>query len=103
MQFMIVVQCDQLIEEHQRFMFTLVHKKNFAVQENIHKFREELMRFNHFSSVLAHHNFEYASYKSIRALRDVQRWSRRLCEIVDRKIEYALDNQWQKSSTSITS
>ena len=52
-------------------MFTLVHKKNYGVQENVDKFREELLRFNHFSAVLAHNDYEHAKFTSVRALRDV--------------------------------
>jgi hypothetical protein len=101
MQFMICNLCDRLGEEHQRFMFTLVHKKNFTVQENLDKFKTELLRFNQLSSILAHQDFEHCKYHSVRALREMQRNTRRLCEVVDHKIERALDQQWQKNGASL--
>ena len=63
--------CDSLVDEHQKYVSTLVWKKNYGDQANLDKFKEEMLRFNHFSAVLAHMDFEHCKYYSIRALRDV--------------------------------
>lgn len=62
MQFMVMRSCDFLVEEHNRFMYTLVKKTNFLLEENMAKFKYEIVLFNHFSSVLAHIEFDQCKY-----------------------------------------
>jgi hypothetical protein len=54
--------CDKLSEEHTKFMFTLVHRKNFGIEENVNKFKYELLRYNHLTSILGHLEFEHCKY-----------------------------------------
>ena len=89
MQFMIMNVCDKLAEEHQKYMFTLVSRKHFSDDDVIDKFKLEILRFNHFGKTLAHNDFVHCKYHSVRAGRELQRSARRLCEIVDHKIERA--------------
>ena len=101
-QFMMMNLCDRLSEEHQKFMFSLVSRKNYSQSETVDKFKSELLRMNELSSVLAHQDFEHCKFYSVRALRENQRYTRRLCEVVDHKIERAMDYQWQRSGASLT-
>lgn len=70
-------------------MFTLVSRKHFSDDDVIDKFKLEILRFNHFGKTLAHNDFVHCKYHSVRAGRELQRSARRLCEIVDHKIERA--------------
>jgi len=72
-QFMFMNFCDSLVEEHQKYVFTLVRNKNYGVPEHVDKFKCEMLRFNHFSAILAHIDFEHCKYFAVRALRDIQR------------------------------
>lgn len=95
-QFMFLNACEVLVEEHQKFMFTLVNRKNYAIQENVDKFKEELVRFNHFSAIVAHIEFDHCKFFAVRVQREIHKQSRRLCEIVDTKIQRVLEEQWRK-------
>lgn len=63
-QFMIMKSCDFLVEEHNRFMYTLIKKTSFLIEENMAKFKSEIVLFNHFSSILAHIEFDQCKYFS---------------------------------------
>jgi hypothetical protein len=84
-------------------MFSLVTKKNLTKPEVVDKFKSELLRMNQLSAVLAHQDFDHCKFHSVRALRENQRYTRRLCEVVDHKIERAMDQQWQRSGASLAS
>lgn len=100
---MMMKMCDFLVEEHNRFMYTLVKKTNFLMEENMNKFKSEIVLFNHFSSVLAHIEFDQCKYFAQKALREIQRNTRRLCEIVEHKVERAKEEMWLRNSQNIMS
>ena len=100
---MMMKMCDFLVEEHNRFMYTLVKKTNFLMEENMNKFKSEVVLFNHFSSVLAHIEFDQCKYFAQKALREIQRNTRRLCEIVEHKVERAKEEMWLRNSQNIMS
>ena len=51
---MFMAKCDQLAEEHEKFMYKLINRKNFGEDEIVEKFKQEIKTFNHLNSVLAH-------------------------------------------------
>jgi hypothetical protein len=93
--------CDFLTEEHQKYMFTLINRKNYGVVENVNKFKREVVRFNDFSATLVHSDFEHCKFASVRTLRTINTTTRRLTAIVDAKIERAKEEQWLRSSSSM--
>ena len=43
---MMYVVCDRLTEDHTQYMYTLVNRKNYGIQENVDKFKTEVVKFN---------------------------------------------------------
>lgn len=84
-------------------MYTLIKKANFLIPEIMTKFKQELLLFNNFSSILAHLEFDQCKYASQKCLREIQRNTRRLCEIVESKVERAKEELWLKNSQNIMS
>ena len=62
MQFMVMVCCSSLVDEHNRFIQTITKKTNFLIQENMDKFKKELLHFNSFQSILAHLEFDHSKF-----------------------------------------
>ena len=66
---------------------SLVSKKNYGDEEVVKKFKTEIVRFNDFGKTLTHNDFSFCRFPAVRAQRESQRNARRLCEIVDHKLE----------------
>lgn len=94
---MVMNVCEKLSEEHQKFCFSLVSRKNYNDEEVVDKFKHEITRFNHFGKTLTHNDYSFCRYHAIRAQRESQRSARRLCEIVDHKLERVAERAWEKN------
>lgn len=101
LQFMVYNLCDSLTDEHTKFMFTLVNRVDYGKEENVDKFKQEILLFNELAAVLSHWQFDQCRFHAQKAMKEIRRNEKRLCEICDIKIERAEELKWARSSGSM--
>ena len=68
---MVMITISTLSEEHTKFMHTLTNRKNFGIQENVDKFKTEVVRFNELSASLVHCTYDHCAFRAIQGQRGI--------------------------------
>ena len=101
LQFMVYVTCERLIEEHVKYIRTLLFGIDFGDDENLDRFKNAMLLLNELAAILSHWDFPHCVFQTKRALKDLRRVEKKFCEIADRKIERAQEENWAKNTQSM--